>query len=326
MKFKSYTYQELESVIFEIKNNKAVIIPTDTVIGVMANNTSIIYKVKNRPKEKKIIKFISDLNDLGELTKEQYEFLNRFWPGQVSVIKDGVSYRMPDDPYILYILSKTGPLFASSANLSGRDTIQNTDQANQEFDIDNLYYDVVTVQGDSKLAVPSTIVNLDNWKIVREGCKINEIKDFIKNIASEKKEVIFLTDEHSEAQEIANEVHDTEIVNITLKTLNKANLDAIAHKLLLDNDLNVFILTKNPVTWDCEGNKHFHIRTGLIYNDETAQLSKQHDNTNIALLDLSSFAKDDIARFVKIYLHASFEGGRHEARVQTITDYENHQK
>ena len=76
--FKTYKLNELDSVVFEIKNSKAVIIPTDTVMGILANNENIIYRIKNRPKEKKIIKFIYNLAELGELNTFQLRFINTF--------------------------------------------------------------------------------------------------------------------------------------------------------------------------------------------------------------------------------------------------------
>lgn len=324
MNFKTYTYNELDSIVFELKNNKAVIIPTDTVIGVLANNDSLIYQIKNRPKEKKIILFVSDIKDLGILNKKQKQFLEKFWPGQVTIIKDGVSYRMPNDDYLLYILSKTGPLYSSSANVSGKDTIVNTDQANKEFNVNKFFYSLVLVKGKSKGSTPSTIVNIDNWQILREGCKINEVKEFINNLKESKKEVYILSDDinFDSHSKLMNKFAIDEGLNLIHLKLNNKNLEFVSNKLRSNPNIFAFILTKDPLKWDVESNKLFLIRSALIYNVETAQLSKQHDNANIAIIDTLSFNKEEVLNFMRIYLQATFEGGRHEARVNTIIDYE----
>jgi len=38
-------------------------------------------------------------------------------------VKNGISYRMPNHQKLLQLISLTGPLYSSSANLSGQNTI-----------------------------------------------------------------------------------------------------------------------------------------------------------------------------------------------------------
>lgn len=78
MTFKTYKYSDINSIIFELMNNKAVIIPTDTIIGILAKDKNIIYKIKQRSTNKKIIRFISDKSEIPNLNKDQINFLNKF--------------------------------------------------------------------------------------------------------------------------------------------------------------------------------------------------------------------------------------------------------
>ncbi len=71
MTFKTYKYSDINSIIFELMNNKAVIIPTDTIIGILAKDKNIIYKIKQRSTNKKIIRFISDKSEIPNLNKDQ---------------------------------------------------------------------------------------------------------------------------------------------------------------------------------------------------------------------------------------------------------------
>ena len=323
MEFKKYDYSELDSVVFELKNDKAVIIPTDTVIGVLANNENLIYQIKDRPKEKKIILFVGNDSYLKNLSDIQKDFLKKFWPGQVTVIKDGVSYRMPDDKYLLYILNKTGPLYSSSANVSGHDTIQNTLEANKEFNVDKFYYSLVLVEGITQKTTPSTVVNIDTWEILREGCRIDEVKEFINLIHERKDHFTLLIDEESIKIGLKiKEILDSQKTHINLEVLNEETLEKLTNSIRDSYATDGFIVTQNPLDWDSLANKQELIRSALIYNEDVAYLSKKHDNSNIALFDLNQYDANEIAALIKIYLSTEFEGGRHEKRVQTIIDYE----
>lgn len=76
--FKKYSYQEIDNVAFELMNQKAVIIPTDTVIGIISKDVDLIYEIKNRSRNKKIIVFLPDANALTNLTSYQKKFINEF--------------------------------------------------------------------------------------------------------------------------------------------------------------------------------------------------------------------------------------------------------
>ncbi|HMI67327.1 MAG TPA: ribose 5-phosphate isomerase B [Cyclobacteriaceae bacterium] len=65
-------------------------------------------------------------------------------------------------------------------------------------------------------------------------------------------------------------------------------------------------------------NKHQGVRAALCWNEELASLARQHNNANVLCLP-SRFV--DVALAEKIldrFLHSSFEGGRHERRVNKI--------
>ncbi len=177
--FRSYQKNEIDTIAFEIKNMKACIFPTDTVIGIAALDEPILYKIKQRPKNKKIVLLVPSMSALGKLNELQQKFLNQFWPGGVTVVHKGVSYRMPDDDWILLLLSKTGPLYCSSANISNQEVIKDTMEANQVFD-PKWHFSLILVEGHQQSELPSTIVDIDNWKILRQGCHYEDIEQFLK--------------------------------------------------------------------------------------------------------------------------------------------------
>lgn len=187
------------SVIDLLKNNKIVVYPTDTLYGILGRALSKIvveriYRVKGRDENKPfiiLISSISDLNDFGiRLSERQSKFLNKIWPGPVSVILPCTStkfsylhrgtkclaFRMPKDKELLRILSATGPLVAPSANPQGEIPASNINKAKKYFvnKVDGYY-------GKKKKAgKPSTIISLVGTKpkIIRQGMKKISLTSF----------------------------------------------------------------------------------------------------------------------------------------------------
>lgn len=119
-----------------------IVIPTDTVYGVAVDafNSDAVLRLldaKNRTTTSPppvLVPGIPTLDALAEVVPDEVRALvQKFWPGGLTVIlparesltwnlgeTDGtVALRMPDDPIALELLSETGPLAVSSANLTG---------------------------------------------------------------------------------------------------------------------------------------------------------------------------------------------------------------
>jgi len=65
-------------------------------------------------------------------------------------------------------------------------------------------------------------------------------------------------------------------------------------------------------------NKHKDIRAALCWNTELAALARQHNNANVLCLPARFVSLYMAKKIVKAFMNASFEGGRHEARVKKI--------
>jgi len=65
-------------------------------------------------------------------------------------------------------------------------------------------------------------------------------------------------------------------------------------------------------------NKHATIRSALCWNEEIARLAKAHNNANILALPGRFIAPEEAEKIVDIFLNTSFEGGRHQTRIETI--------
>lgn len=65
-------------------------------------------------------------------------------------------------------------------------------------------------------------------------------------------------------------------------------------------------------------NKHAGIRAALCWSPEISALAKQHNNANILVLP-ARFIKTEYAfEIIDSYFNATFEGGRHQNRINKI--------
>jgi len=66
-------------------------------------------------------------------------------------------------------------------------------------------------------------------------------------------------------------------------------------------------------------NKHKGIRAALCWNQELAQLARNHNNANILSLPARFIETSLAIDIVKTFLNSDFEGGRHLRRVEKIS-------
>jgi L-threonylcarbamoyladenylate synthase len=164
---RQYQYRELPQLLFELNNNKAILLPTDTVMGIVTKNPKLLYLIKNRPHHKKLILFISDSKQIKNLTLVEKNILDKYWPGQLTIIKNTTSYRIPAQLSLLKLLKKSGPLYSSSANISGYKPVIDSQQGIKTFH--KWTYEMVVVTGKQNTTTPSTIINFDKKQVVRVG-------------------------------------------------------------------------------------------------------------------------------------------------------------
>ncbi|MEZ4910600.1 MAG: ribose 5-phosphate isomerase B [Saprospiraceae bacterium] len=65
-------------------------------------------------------------------------------------------------------------------------------------------------------------------------------------------------------------------------------------------------------------NKHEKIRAALCWDIEIASLARQHNDANIVCIPARFVSKRKANAIVDAFLGASFEGGRHQTRVNKI--------
>ncbi|MFO7555733.1 MAG: ribose 5-phosphate isomerase B [Desulfobacterales bacterium] len=65
-------------------------------------------------------------------------------------------------------------------------------------------------------------------------------------------------------------------------------------------------------------NKVKRIRCGLCWNEESARLTKEHNNANMIALGERMLSEEEAVRIVDAWLNAEFKGGRHLRRIEKI--------
>lgn len=65
-------------------------------------------------------------------------------------------------------------------------------------------------------------------------------------------------------------------------------------------------------------NKHQGVRSALCWTKEIVALARQHNNANILSIPARFTAEQQAIEMVDTFLNTSFEGGRHEKRVEKI--------
>ena len=65
-------------------------------------------------------------------------------------------------------------------------------------------------------------------------------------------------------------------------------------------------------------NKVHGARCALCWNEETARLSRQHNDANMLSLGQRMLTEEMALEIVRVWLDTPFEGGRHVRRIQLL--------
>jgi len=69
-------------------------------------------------------------------------------------------------------------------------------------------------------------------------------------------------------------------------------------------------------------NKVPGVRAAVAWSEETARLARQHNDANVLAIGARTTPPADIPNIVRAWFSSDFEGGRHVARVQKISEVE----
>ncbi len=173
-----------------IQADGIVAFPTDTVygIGVSAFNRKAIekiYNVKGRSHLKAIPILVGDVANLAQITPPIplyiQQIIDNFWPGALTLVlpllpelpgnlspRPTVGLRLPDHDQVRRLLRETGPLAATSANLSGEPSALTANEVLQQLEG---RIDLILDGGPVPGGHASTVLDCsgEKLKVLREG-------------------------------------------------------------------------------------------------------------------------------------------------------------
>jgi tRNA threonylcarbamoyl adenosine modification protein (Sua5/YciO/YrdC/YwlC family) len=191
----------LEAASVALQRGKLVVLPTDTVYGLAADafDPSAVRRLlaaKGRGREMPPPVLVGTRSTLDALAvgipAYARDLVEQLWPGPLTLIcrqqkslqwdlgdtRGTVAVRMPDHEIALELLSRTGPLAVSSANLSGKPAAVTADEAEQMLgDSVEVYLDGGSAPG----GVASTIIDTTGKapRILRAGAIDRAVLDEI---------------------------------------------------------------------------------------------------------------------------------------------------
>lgn len=180
--------REVKEIVEALKQGKILILPTDTVYGLVCdaeNEKAVekIFEIKKRERTNPLPVFVENIKmaeNFAVISDEQAEILKKNWPGAVTYVleavpglsplvykKNTIAMRVPDYDLIRNVLREfKKPLAQTSANISGTVATNKIKDVLDQFSGADV---IIVDEGDLPENKPSTIIDLtDNNKIIRK--------------------------------------------------------------------------------------------------------------------------------------------------------------
>lgn len=178
--------EEIEKAREIIDDGRTVVFPTETAYGIAVdalNEEAVekVYEAKQRPKSKPLTVICHDLDQVeehAELTAEERKLVEEFMPGPLTLIVEKKPH-VPDnlnESFVFRIpgsetarkLARNGPITATSANISGKETSYSVGDISEKLKEKT---DYIIDRGMLEQAPTSTIIEIVGGEPVlhREG-------------------------------------------------------------------------------------------------------------------------------------------------------------
>lgn len=189
---------QLDRAATAIANGEMVIYPTETVYGLGADALEPkaierVFATKRRDRDNPIslaVPTVEAAESFVRLTPAERSFMQAFLPGPVTVVCERteeipdiltggwgrVGVRVPDHAVARALLERTAPLTATSANLSGTDSVR--DPANLSQEIQQAVAEIL--DGGTTPGGGSTVVDVGEGKLHRRGAMADAVTAWLR--------------------------------------------------------------------------------------------------------------------------------------------------
>jgi L-threonylcarbamoyladenylate synthase len=173
------TPEGIASAAALLRDGAIVAFPTDTVYGVgvaasRPDRLEALFTLKDRPIDRRIPMLVAGLDqatDAGWEDERARALAARFWPGALTLVLprgevpsrsegETQAFRAPDHPVALELIRATGPIYATSANVSDQPDTLGADEVLIAFATRQDELAAVVDGGAVRGGVPSTVLDL----------------------------------------------------------------------------------------------------------------------------------------------------------------------
>jgi len=99
----------------------------------------------------------------------------------------------------------------------------------------------------------------------------------------------------------------------------------VSNNIIKDNESNInslgILICGTGIGMSIASNKFKHIRSALIYDINTAEMCKKHNNANIICLGARTLDFNNAINLINKFIDTEFEGDRHIKRLKKIESY-----
>ncbi len=95
--------------------------------------------------------------------------------------------------------------------------------------------------------------------------------------------------------------------------------EKVAHDIIAGNAETGILICGTGIGISIAANRHKAIRAALCHNSLTAQLAREHNDANVLVLGARIVDDETAKECVRTFLHTAFEGGRHQRRVDKLS-------
>lgn len=191
------TLEQIRRAGAAVADGDLVVYPTETVYGLGADALSTsavarVFETKGRDRDNPLSLGVASVDAALAYTRPTplaTAFMRAFLPGPVTVVierdggvpdaltggRDRVGIRVPDHPIALALLEETGPLTATSANVSGTGSVREL----SALDASVRAASAVVVDGGRTGGAESTVVDPETGAIHRRGAMADTIEAWL---------------------------------------------------------------------------------------------------------------------------------------------------
>ena len=190
----------MDKVVEGVLKGNCVVYPTSTLpaLGCILTSKSLdnLYNIKKRPNNMIVSIGVSNLQQASELvhlTNDLEDFLSAFPEGSMTIILpakkpldkrlggEKIAIRILANPVAKEFIEKTGPLTATSANISGFEPLKDCEMAAKT--LSSLENEILFLSGTCSGGTPSTLIA---WYTVCKSPNGNEIEVLREGLVKEK--------------------------------------------------------------------------------------------------------------------------------------------